>query len=88
VIYDTNAWFFSLLLNENLNIRSLEVLDLTQTSITAQLLASTVAKNRPWTTLKSLSLTKYSNEEDFGAALKTVGQVRIGFEIEFCVGVS
>jgi len=64
-----------LLLNENGNISSLEVLDLTQTNITAQLLAASLAKSKPWTSLNSLSLTKYSNEEEFGGALKTIGQV-------------
>jgi hypothetical protein len=66
--------FIELLLNEN-NVRSLEVMDLTQTNISAQMLAASLAKTKSWPSLNSLSLTKYSNEEDFGGALKAIGQV-------------
>lgn len=62
-------------MNENNNVRSLEVMDVTQTTLSAQMLAASLAKTRSWPTLKSLSLTKYSNEEDFGTALKAIGQV-------------
>lgn len=62
-------------MNENNNVRSLEVMDLTQTNISAQMLAASLAKTKSWPSLNSLSLTKYSNEEDFGGALKAIGQV-------------
>ena len=62
-------------MNENHNTRSLEVLDVTQTNITAQMLAASLTKLKSWQVLNSLSLTKYSNEEDFGGALKAIGQV-------------
>lgn len=65
----------SLVLNENHNVRSLEVVDVTQTNITAQILLASLTKAKSWQTLNSLSLTKYNNEEDFGGALKAIGQV-------------
>lgn len=79
--------FIELLLNENNNVRSLEVMDLTQTNISAQMLAASLAKTRSWPSLNSLSLTKYSNEEDFGGALKAIGQVAPNIE-HLCVNIS